>query len=271
MIKQKDKNKKIFSLRFYVFALILFITLLLTYNLFSNQTWFLWVSGIISSLFGAILVGVYYDYVQKEAISNEHLEIMNYLNEKNSSGIIKYFGNFMDSIKDISIETSESKRIDIYLTYGYTILNTLSHQISFALSKKDTEINIYLMSDENPFSKSYSKFWFNNDDNDKFKQKSEETIRLLKGKYKQLKRTNALNGKFNVYLNKKSPVNYSFYLFDDKLFFVPSKNTQSKEFSPICILAQKTSVENALFNKVDKELEILKSNEVFDLIKFDDE
>jgi len=267
----KNKYRGIFTLRYLLFICSVVITMLILSCFFGKEDWYPWITGIIASVVTSILVGAFYEFIQKEQISEEHLSIMEYLNEKNSSGIIKYYGNFIESTKEISSEVSESQKIDIYLTYGYTILNTLSHQISFALSKKDTEVNIYLMSDDNPFSKSYSKFWFNEDNNNKFKQKSEETLRLLKGKYNELRKNNSLNGEFNVYMNKKSPVNYSFYLFDDKLFFVPSKNTQSKEFSPVCILAQKTSVDNALYNKVNKELETQKSNNVFDLIKLDEE
>tara|TARA_R110000744_G_scaffold305286_2_gene413576 strand:- start:5440 stop:6252 length:813 start_codon:yes stop_codon:yes gene_type:complete len=270
MTKKTDNIKKIFSLKFYLFAAILFILVLIFYNSFSNEPWFIWVTGIVSSVFGALLVGVYYDFVQKEVISEEHLKIMEYLNEKNSSGIIKYYGKFNESIKDISTEVSEGYKVDIYLTYGYTILNNLSHEINYVLSKEKSEVNIYLMDISNPFATSYSKFWFNEDDTKKIHHKIKETLRLLKGKYQDLKKRNALNGKLNVYLNQKSPINYSFYLFDNKLFFVPSKNTQSKEFSPICILAQRTAVENALFNKVSRELKRLKEDECFKKVNLDE-
>jgi hypothetical protein len=264
-MNKKNQFRGVFNLRVLLFVAVITIIMMALNNCYGLEDWYPWVTGIIASIVASILVGAYYEFVQKEQISSEHLKIMEYLNEKNSSGIIKYYGKFSESVKDISDEVTKGNKVDIYLTYGYTILNSLSHQINYILSKEGSEVNIYIMGSNNPFLEAYSKFWYGDENTDKLNKKIVETIALLKNKNR-----NSMNGSLNVFFNEKSPVNYSFYLFEDKVFYVPTKNTQSKEFSPITILAQKTSVEDSLFNKIRYELNIMKEDNCFKKLDLDE-
>lgn len=273
MYKRKDVYKKAFGLRFYLFIAIIFILLLIFYNFFSDQAWFLWIFSIISSIIGALLVGVYYDFVQKDEISNEHLKIMEYLNEKNSSGIIKYYPTFEDSISDIrrAVIDNNNNELDIYLTYGYTILNNLRNDINYMLSRENTVVNIYLMGKKNPFMDAYSKFWYGDGQRAKLEQKVDQSIQELKDNYDDLTKRKALIGKLNIYINDVSPVNYSFYRFEEELFFVPTKNIETKGFSPITILAQRTSVKDSLYNKVTTELNRMRDEKYFNELELNEE
>ena len=273
MYNRKDVYKRAFSLRFYLFIAVIFILLLIFYNCFSDQAWFLWIFAIISSVIGALLVGVYYDFIQKEEISNEHLKIMEYLNEnKNSSGIIKYYPSFEDSINDIrnAVIDNNNNELDIYLTYGYTILNNLRNDINYMLSRENTVVNIYLMGKKNPFIDAYSKFWYG-DGLAKLEQKLDQSIQELKDNFKDLNNRNALIGELKVFINNVSPVNYSFYQFEEELFFVPSKNIETKGFSPITIRAQRTSVKDSLYNKVATELNRMRDEDYFEKMELNEE
>lgn len=266
-----DIFKKLFTYKLVIYVLVFIIFMIILNHFFYNASWYNWVTAMLTSIVASFLVGAFFQFSIKDDISKDHKSIMDYLNEKNSSGIIKYYGNFGDSIEDIKKEFLKSKKVDIYLTYGYTILNNLSDSINFNLTLKENEINIFLMNEKNPFISSLAKFWYGNDDSEKLINKINDSTRLIKNKYKELKNRNALNGKINLYSNVKSPVNYSFYLFDNKIFFIPSKNITTKEFTPITILAQKTSVENSLFRKVSEELSRMKEDNCFIEINLDEE
>lgn len=262
--------KKIFNLRILLLIAIAIILMLLLSNCYGTESWYPWVIAITSSIIASFMIGIWYQFIQIEQVSDEHLKIMEYLNEKNSSGITKYYGNFGDSIEDIKKEFLISKKVDIYLTYGYTILNNLSDSINYNLSIKENEVNIFIMDKKNPFISSLSKFWYGDNQTEKLANRITETECLIINKYKELKNRNSLNGKIKLYSNKNSPVNYSFYLFDEKVFFVPSKNILTKEIAPITILAQKTSVKNSLYKKVSKELLQMKEENCFIEINLDE-
>lgn len=198
---------------------------------------------------------------------------MEYLNEKNKSGIIKYFGSFKDSVEEIRKELTKSKETNIYLMYGSTILNTLSEEINFSLSKKGNIVNIYIMDESNPFILASAGVWGESNQShtiEKITGRIEDTIQLFNSKQKELSKDSNLKGELNVYKNIKSPVNFSFYLFDDKVYYVPSKNVSTKEFIPITILGQKTADSNSLFNKVKLELDLMKKDDSFKKIEFDE-
>lgn len=271
MNSKTDVYRRAFSLRFYLFISIIFILLLVFYNFFSDQAWFLWIFAIISSVIGALLVGVYYDFIQKDEISTEHLKIMEYLNEKNSSGIIKYYSDFDDSTIRNEIINNNSNQLDIYVTYGYTVLNNLRNSINYMLSRENTVVNIYLLGKDNPFINAYAKFWFGDGQLEKLEKKIDEVIQGIKDNRNDLLKRNALVGKLNVYRNHTSPVNYSFYLLDEKLFFVPANNITTKGFSPFTILAEKNSVKDSLYNKVVTEFNRMKEEDCFTKIDLSEE
>ena len=124
-MKKNSINRKIFNLKFLLFIALLVILFIVFRNCFSDESWYDWVIAIFSSIVASLFVGIYYQFFYTEHVSENHFQIMEYLNEKNKSGIIKYYGNFSESIEDIKKEFEQSNRVEIYLTYGYTILNNL--------------------------------------------------------------------------------------------------------------------------------------------------
>lgn len=269
----KDNFKKVFNLKILlIIAVVVIIMIYLHYN-FNKEIWYTWVVALVSSIVTSFIVSAFFQFSLVDEISKEHLSIMEYLNEKNKSGIVKYFGNFKDSIEEIRKELIKSKQVDIYLMYGSTILNTLSQEISYSLSKKENVINIYIMDEKNPFLQAFASIWEDKNssyDENKLKSKIDDTVKLFREKKNELTKSNSLNGELNLYKNIKSPINYSFYLFDDKIYFVPSKNVSTKEFIPITILGQKTSESDSLYNKIKMELDLMKRDNNFTKIDIDE-
>ncbi|MEH6764682.1 MAG: hypothetical protein V7655_09305 [Aequorivita antarctica] len=261
--------KKLFWLKISVLTLIFIIVCGIFYHFFADTSWFPWVIAVLSSIFTSFLVSVFFQFALKDEISKEHLSIMEYLNEKNKSGIIKYYGSFKDCIESIKYEFRESKNIDIYLMYGYTIFNNLSQEINRKLMDKNSVINIYMIAPENVFVSSYSSHWYN-DNGEKLKSKINESKEFLLSKVKELKKRNEINGELNIFENTKNPINYSFYLFDKKAFYVPSKNVTTKEFVPLTLEAEKTSDPEALYNKISTELNMMKNDHCFLKISIDE-
>jgi hypothetical protein len=146
--------------------------------------------------------------------------------------------------------------------YGYTIFNNLSQEINRKLMDKNSVINIYMIDPDNVFVSSYSNHWYN-DNGEKLKSKINESQEFLLSKINELNKRNEINGELNIFVNIKNPINYSFYLFDKKAFFVPSKNVTTKEFVPLTLEAEKTSDPEALYNKIRTELNMMKNDHCF--------
>lgn len=265
----KEPFKRLFNLKIIIFILICIIALVILICKFQSEEWFDWVTAAIVSVLTSFLLGAFFQFSIQDEISKEHLSIMEFLNEKNKSGILKYYGSFKNSVEEIKKELRQSKQTNIYVVYGYTIFNDLSEEISFKLSQAESVVNIYIMDPENAFVKSYSKHWYE-DDGEKVKLKIEESKNLLLKKTRDLSKRGNFKGELNIYLNKVNPVNYSFYLFDNKVFYVPSKNVTTKEFIPLCIMAEKTSDPSAIYNKIAMELDMMKKDNCFKKIKFEE-
>lgn len=253
-----------------IIAAISIVAVVLHCN-FRDESWYPWYTAMVTSIVASFIVGAFFQFSIQEDISKEHLDIMKFLHEKNESGLIKYYGSFKDSILDIRSEVRSSKTTKLYVMYGSTILNSISEDLSFALSKKDTAIEVYIMDPENKFISGFADLWKEQKlDEEGIKSKIEDTKILLKSKFEELNKRNALNGSLKLFYIKKNPVSHSYYLFDDKVFFVPSKNVSTKEFVPFTILAQESANPNGIFKKISKELSMMKSDNCFEEIRLDD-
>ncbi|MDX8338771.1 hypothetical protein SLH46_06240 [Draconibacterium sp. IB214405] len=213
------------------------------------------INAIFFSLVSSFLVGLYFQIVLKDQISKEHLKIIEYRDDFYKAGIIKYYPSFKDCIENLRQDIRKSKNVKIYVTYGSTILNTLSEDISDLLSRKDSKLEVVLMGEKNPFALGYAELW--NYSEEQLKNKITESFELLKNKKGELIKQNKLKGKMELFKNNKYPFNSSFYICDNLIYFVPSKHYESKDFVPMTIKAQNTDTEGALYNKVTQDLDFI--------------
>ena len=255
-----DKSKNLFKCRYLILISIsIIIYLCLNYVFEIESSLLITINSVVFSVIASFLVGVYFQFKLKDEISQEHLKIIEHKDEFNKSGIIKYCGSFKDILEDLRFTMREAKNITIYVTYGSTILNTLNEEISHCLSRKNRTLKLFLLDIESPFIKGYEQLW--NYKEGALKNKIQESIKLLKNKISELNKQNELKGELEIYSIKKYPVNYSFYICDDLIYFVPSKHYESKEFVPLVIKAQKTIDKNALYNKICRDIELIMNSE----------
>lgn len=207
-------------------------------------------NSVILSVVASFLVGIYFQRNLMEEVSTEHLRIMEFQSEYNASGIIKYYSSFKQCEQDLRNDLLKTKNLTIYLAYGATVLNTLSEQISFILSDKKKKVKIAFLEESNPFIEGLASHWgYNKDELLKKIQNSKQVVSTLATENK--------NDNLFLYENKDYPINYSFYLLDDLVYFVPSKICHPKSFTPFTIKAQKTNDEHALYGKIKEDWEKL--------------
>nr|WP_320118661.1 hypothetical protein [uncultured Marinifilum sp.] len=258
-----DAYLKIFTCKLTVYTLVVILLIILSIWIFGSDNQLLLVAiSIGTSVYASFLVGAFFQNLMKEDFSKEHFAIMQHKDAFNDSGIIKYYGNFKLATYDLKKSIQNSQKVTIYFTYGYSLLNSLSEEINSLLRKKDAEINVFMLSKKNPFIDNLSDLW-----KLKVKSKITESQEILDHKVSELKKRGELNGKLNKYQILKYPINYSFYICDDVIYFSPSKMYESKEWVPLVIKAQKTINKEGIYNKILGEFDLMrKSNGGIDKI-----
>lgn len=242
-----DNYKRLFKLRFLVLILIFILIPIIVNCVFRDYKEFITIfNSVYFSLFASVLVGIYFQFMLKDEISTEHLKIMEFKDEYNKSGIIKYYASFKNCEQDLRNDMLKTTSITIYLAYGLTVLNTLSEQINFILSNPDKSVSIAFLSEKNPFINGLAQHWDIKPEEliDRIKQSKRVVTDLAKEKKNQ---------NLFLYDNHSYPINYSFYMLDDLVYFVPTKLCNPKSFVPFTIKAQRTSENEALFGKIKED------------------
>ncbi|MCL3779516.1 hypothetical protein EMN47_03845 [Prolixibacteraceae bacterium JC049] len=253
-----DTYLKIFCCKLSVYTLVVVLLIILSIWIFGSDNQLLLVAiSIGTSIYASFLVGAFFQNLMKEDFSKEHFMIMQHKDALNESGIVKYYGSFKDAVQDLKCSIQRSEKVIMYFAYGYSLLNNLSEELSDMLRRKDSEINIYMLAEDNPFVKTLQDYWKIKDFGTKIKDSKE----ILQNKLKELSNNKELNGELKLYLNKKYPINYSFYICDDEIYVVPSKIYDAKEWVPFAIRAQKTINKKALYNKFVREFELMHKKE----------
>lgn len=248
---KKKMIKKLVKCRYWV--LLLLVTLIfvgLNYVFPLSNNVLLILNPVMLSVFASFLVGVYFQYKLKSEISSEHLKIMEFKSEYNSSGIIKYYSSFKQCEHDLRMDLLKTQNVTIYLAYGATVINSLSEQINFILSDKKKKLNISFLSETNPFLDGLAAHW--NYTAEELKSKINSSKKIVEDLAAENKNEN-----LNIYENNMHPINYSFYLLDDIVYFVPTKLCNPKSFTPFTIKAQRTIDNGALYGKVKEDWEKL--------------
>jgi len=243
--------KKLFKCRYWVLIFVVILLFIgLNYVISIPETLLLIINPVIISVAASFLVGVYFQYKLKAEISTEHLRIMEFQAEYNASGIVKFYPSFKICEQDLRNELLSTKNLIIYIAYGSTVINNLSEQINFILSDKKKKVKIAFLDEANPFFEGTAKHW---------NYKKEDLLKRIEDSKNILKNIAHESGNNNleIFENKNYPVNYSFYLLDDFVYFIPSKLCHPKSFTPFTIKARRTIDSQDLYGKVKEDWEKL--------------
>lgn len=213
-------------------------------------------------IIAALVVSAFFEFRLRKEISEEFNRFLELNEEFGKAGIVKYYSNF----KDIDFRpyfNREVNSVDIYVTYGATFFKSIEDKLESMAYKTDVNLNIYLMSKENPFISGLGNLWGRSDSSyneDGIKSNIDKTCDLLKGLFSRLKGEGKLKARIQICLLKRHPVFYSFYRFDDEMIYTPSKVIEPKTFVPIAFIVRKTSNSEGIYNKCMFELNNIKND-----------
>lgn len=253
---------------------LLIITLILLFAVETN--FFSEFEGRYTSYFADILlavvtgtiVGIVLNYLVLEEQQEENKKLLNIGSNVIESGFSKYHPTY--KVHDLEELLSSSKNVDFYVTYADRTLGILEHALKKKLRDPDFNINIYLMHKDNPFLVSLGSLWGKNDssyDLDGLKQKIDRVLKDLVRLKKSLIREKSDHNNLNVYKLKYHPVFFSFYRFDDKLVFIPTKLIEQKNINIPSFNFNNTGKDSDIYNWCMSQLDIIKDDSTSSLEK----
>ena len=254
-------ENKIFAKNFYLrLGIILLIIIFLLFAIDGKlNDWAVvrdFLKEFIIVIGAAILVSLYFERRLRKEISEEFNSILEAKEEFAKAGIVKYYSNFLD-VDFRSYLDRDLNAVDFYLTYGRRLFGNIEDKLKKLCTNKNTNINIYILSKENPFLEPLGQLWGRTNidyKTDKLKEHIDATINLLTLLFNDLKSAGSLKATVKVYGLKRHPVFHSFYRFDDEIIFVPSKIIEEKDFVPPAFLTKKTIHSEGIYNKCMYEL-----------------
>lgn len=253
--------------------LIIFGISILAFLLIGGEE--LWKSGatdIFLAISTSLSVGIIYELFVRKNQRDETLEIANLSKELVYSGIKEYKPEFRDFLPDFKIRLKKASTIDMYLTYGLTLFTNISSDLAEIFKKRNVDINIFILSPDNPFLASYSNLWKIIDETynlEGLKRKIAESISLLNRLATKAYEENQ-HANIKIHILNYNPINFSFYRFDDLIVFCPTKLTERKE-SPAMTIICKKSNQNDVYNWIINELEHIKRDPKATTIVFPNE
>jgi len=200
--------------------------------------------GILIGLIPSVMIGFVFFKEQFE----KQLQVLGVSKEIINAGVSEYYDTWNEQI--VKDRLSEAKEVEVYMTYGTTLIKNLGREILKRLEEKDFHIKFYIMDESNPFVESLGSFWSkdNSDYNSEgIKKRIGESIKELRTIKSNSEKDNRLNGKIEVFKLKYHPVFFSFYRFDDEVVFVPTKNVERKAYQVPSFVCKKLS-DKGLYN-----------------------
>jgi len=225
-----------------------------------NNFWLNAAGNILIALASGLCVGVVFELFVRKTQRNETFEIAKLSKELEQAGFDQYQPEFKDFGSELKRLLKKSTIIEMYLTYGKTFFNQISPELLDAFKRKNCEINIFIISENNFFLSALANLWSKIGDEYNeagLKRKIQETSSLLI----RLANT-AYEGKSHadvkIFKLQHNPINFSFYRFDDYLIFCPTKLTERKEYRAMTMICHKSN-SNDIFNWVLEELAFIKN------------
>jgi hypothetical protein len=211
------------------------------------------ITTVVGSIFASIIISIIFQNILHDSFQTY-----------SKIGIRKTYKNFEEAFESIKKDISKSSKVDIFFMYGSSFINNASISIKDALSKKNTKLRFFIFSPDNPYIQAYGNQW----STDSLKYNSDGIKNLILDSKENIKKIydsidKEIRGSLEIYEIINSPLSYSFYKIDSKLYYVPSKLTTSKLFKHPVFLFEKSKDDRNLYNSIEKELDIMiNSNEI---------
>jgi len=200
--------------------------------------------GILIGLIPSVLIGFIFFREQFE----RQLQVLGVSKEIIDAGVSEYYDKWDEQI--LKSRLKNSKEVEIYMTYGATVIKNLSREILGRLEQKDFSIKFYIMHEYNPFIESLGSLWSKDNpdyDAEGIKSRIKESINELTTIKNNSESDDKLNGKIEVFKLKYHPVFFSFYRFDEEVVFVPTKIVERKAYQVPSFVCKKLS-DKGLYN-----------------------
>lgn len=210
--------------------------------------------GILIGLIPSVMIGFIFFKEQFE----KQLQVLGVSKEIINAGVTEYYDKWDEQI--LKDRLKDSKEVEIYMTYGATVIKNLSREILRRLEEKDFNVKFYIMHEDNPFVESLGSFWSkdNSDyDSEGIKSRIKESVNELSTIKSNSESDNMLNGKIEVFKLKYHPIFFSFYRFDDEVVFVPTKNVERKAYQVPSFVCKKLS-DKGLYNWCVNQIEFIR-------------
>lgn len=231
-------------------------------NKYWDITWLNYFSNIITALMTGIAVGIFFELFVRKEQSKELLELVDLKENLRKAGITKYFNDFRNVDLKNYLETA--KNIDMYFSYGRTLISQLYPVLEKKFMDKEAKINIFFLTENNPFLTGLGNLWGKYSDRyntENIKEKINEVrnglLELIQNVKKKGKDKIA---SVNIYGLKYHHISYSFYRFDDTIIFNPTKLTEDKNFRPISLICNDTNNDD-LYRWCMSELDYIKKQQ----------
>jgi hypothetical protein len=257
-------KNRILGIELFLFTILLFIYFVLQIGS-HIWSWNEFVTSLFLNIVIALLAGtgaglVFELFIRKDQ-GEEILNLVNLRKQIVDSGIKEYYPDFRDI--DLNSRMRSAKAIDIYFTYGRTLINRIFPTLEERMKDPNVKLNIYFCSEENPFLEGLGSLWGKYGDlynKASLIKKIQEVKRALLDLIGKLDKRGELKAQVKIYGLKYHPSTYSFYRFDNEIILCPTKLTEEKNYRPISIIVSKQN-ENDIYHWCLGELEYIRKQE----------
>jgi hypothetical protein len=264
-----DLNVFRFRNRIFGIELFLFLVLLLIYLVLQIGSlqwgWDEFIINLLSNINIALLAGLGAGLVFEISIRKEQAEeilaLVNLKKQMADSGIREYYSDFRSI--DLQGKMRSASIIDMYFTYGRTLINSLFPILEDRMKNPNVKLNIYFCSEENPFLVGLGNLWGKYGDlynKENLAKKIKEVRETLSGLVSKLESRRELEATVGIFGVNYHPFTYSFYRFDNEIILCPTKVTEDKNFRPISIIVSEQN-KTDIFHWCLDELEFIRKQE----------
>lgn len=257
-------RNRILGIELFLFLVLLFIYLVLQIGS-QIWSWNKFITSLVSNIDIALLAGtgaglVFEIFIRKDQ-GEEILNLVNLRKQIVDSGIKEYYPDFRDI--DLQRKMRSASTIDMYFTYGRTLINRIFPILEERMKDPNVKLNIYFCSEENPFLGGLGNLWGKYGDlynRENLVKKIQEVKKTLLDLVNNLENRGKLEAKVGIFGLNYHPFTYSFYRFDNEIILCPTKLTEDKNYRPISIIVSEEN-ETDIFHWCLGELEFIRNQE----------
>jgi len=254
-------KRRIFGIEFFLFivCLVTYLFLEIGKQLWDWNEFAVKLSSNVSiALLAGLGAGLIFEIFIREKQGEEILDLVKLKSEMLDSGIKEYYFDFRNI--DLREKLRSATNIDMYFTYGHTLVKTVYPILEERMKDSNVKLNIFLLSKENPFLDAFGNLWGKYNElynKENLIKKIDEVTTLLSSLLDKLKVANELKAKVGIFEINYHPVTYSFYRIDNEIVFCPTKLTEDYNFRPISIIVTNRN-ETDIYHWCLREIEYIK-------------